>query len=1145
MRWVRRLLIAVSVIVAILVATIAFLFLVDLGRFKGTVEHVVSDATGRQFTIDGSFEASLGSMFDLVAEDVTLSNAEWGTADNILELERIVISVDTWSLLSGPIEVLNLEVEGLDIHVEKNPETLRHSWSFKDKARRPPGTPRKRFELPLWLKTAELADIRVVYGQGWLDEPRTVAVSEAEFFADESDLLRMSLNGAIDDKPLSGTGMVGPLRALLDGYGPRWQLEVSIGEFVAATEGTFADLFRAQGPTINAVMRGPAAERTLARLGLPPLAAGPVDIEANLETVADGMRLIVDGALGDLEADVIARTQSFKTIRDLDLSVDVRGPNLQAVGAFLGASFLPATGFAVKGDVTGRTDDLALESVVLTVGEAKLEVDGKLAAAAVDADAELRLVASGPEIRDFLPEALRERVPSGPFEIRGTASGDPGLIQVPELTARLNDFQLTAAGSVPIGSGMAGLDLAVTARGPDFERLVEPWFEANVFAEPYSIQAEIRNDGDGYFVDDLRFETSKAYARIDGTTGLLPTFAGLDARISMGGEDLQATLESLVDVDLPAIPFTIDGHLVLVDGALQLSGVEYRLGEASGTVDGTSGQLPSLEGLRLETSLTGPDFSQFAAALVDGEGGGNVPAEAFQTQGLLAKNDGVWSVNPWILEVADARLEMRGDLGDFAGAQGIDLQFSASGPDLRKFLPAQDIEWPLPYEFGGGLRIEDDTIQLRQVDLKIARTTASLDGTVPISAGSVEAAFRLSAAGPNLATLGHVFGVPNLPAESYSVEGSLARRGGAFNVPDFTAVIGNNDFSGEFELELGDKPRLSGELVSRNLDLTAWSGEDEETGKEEEAKKDRVIPDAPIPVEMLDAADLDLILRLRRLKTRNLDVGNVELKVLMADDDLHVETGQVSLKNGGDMSVSLDVVRTGEERADVKLDVTGKGFQFRANVDNEGNPISRPPEDLELSMMASGGTIRELAASANGTFSLRQGEGDIDNVFSGFLLGDFATEIFSAINPFAKEEKYTRLECGFIEIDIVDGIARSRAVGFQSDKVSVASVGSIDLSTEELDLSFRVKQREGIGISLAGIVNPYVKVGGTMANPSLSLDAKRGLVSGTFAVLTGGLSILAQGIWDRHLAKDDYCEVMIEAIDTGEIPAWTGEPIGD
>jgi len=1136
-------LIAVSVVVAIIAVTIVLLFTVDLGRFKSQVEAAVANATGREFSIAGDFEASFGSTIDLTAENVTLGNAEWGTAENILELERVVISVDTWSLISGPIEVINLEVEGLDIHVERNPETLRHSWSFKDKPRRSPGTPRKRFELPLWLHEAQLENIRVIYGQGWLDAPRTVSVSEAEFFADESDLLRMTLDGAIDDKPIEASGMVGPLRALLDGNEPRWELEVSIGEFMAATEGTFIDLFRAQGPTVHAIMRGPAAERTLARLGLPPLATGPVDIEANLETVADGLKLVVNGALGDLETDVVARAKSLKTIRDLDLSMDIRGPNLRAVGALLGANFLPATGFTVKGDVTGRTNDLVLDSVVLTAGDAKLELDGKLAAPEVDGDAELRLAASGPEILEFLPAALRERVPSGAFEIRGAATGDPGLIQLNELNARLNDFELTAEGTVPVGSGMAGLDLAVTARGPDFEQVVEPWFEADVLAEPYSITARIRNNGDGYLVDDLRFDIANAYVRIDGTTGLLPTFKGLDANISLGGEDLQATLESLVDVGLPAVPFGIDGKFVAADGALQLTDVEFRLGDARGTIDGTSGELPSLEGLRLRTSLAGPDARQFAAVLGDDEEGGFVPAEAFQTHGTFAKTGGAWFADPWTLTIAESRLELRGSLGDFQGTQGIDLQIAASGPDLRRFLADRGIDWPLPYDLKGGLKIEGDSIQFREIEVRIARTTATFDGTLPTSVEAGDAKFRMSAAGPNLAMLGLVFDVPWLPAEAYRVEGSLTRTPRSYHVANLVAVVGDNNLSGDFVLEPGPKPRLSGQLASEKLDLTTWLGEEaEEVAAKTDAKKDRFFPDTELPLAMLDVADLDLTLRLQQLKTRNLNVGDVEIKILMANDELHVETGRVSLKNGGDMSASLDLMRTDDTRANARLDVTGNQFQLRPNTTDDGTTIQRPPEDLKVGLQSSGGTIRELAASANGTVSLRQGAGQVDNAFGGYMMRDIVSQIFGTINPFSKNEKYTNLNCGFIELDIVEGVAHSRAIGFQTDKISVASVGSVNLATESIDLSFRIKQREGIGISVAGIVNPYVKVGGTMVAPSFDFDTKRGLLTGTVAIFTGGLSILAQGVWDRHLAKDDYCEAIIEAIDSGEIPVWTGEP---
>ena len=42
---------------------------------------------------------------------------------------------------------------------------------------------------------------------------------------------------------------------------------------------------------------------------------------------------------------------------------------------------------------------------------------------------------------------------------------------------------------------------------------------------------------------------------------------------------------------------------------------------------------------------------------------------------------------------------------------------------------------------------------------------------------------------------------------------------------------------------------------------------------------------------------------------------------------------------------------------------------------------------------------------------------------------------------------------------------------------------------DAVDLSFRVRQREGIGISLSGVINPHVNVGGTLASPVLESGA--------------------------------------------------------
>lgn len=60
------------------------------------------------------------------------------------------------------------------------------------------------------MQQAGLRSIKVTYGQGWLDTPREMSLSNAKVFADDSDLLKMNLSGAITDEPISVEGIVNP-----------------------------------------------------------------------------------------------------------------------------------------------------------------------------------------------------------------------------------------------------------------------------------------------------------------------------------------------------------------------------------------------------------------------------------------------------------------------------------------------------------------------------------------------------------------------------------------------------------------------------------------------------------------------------------------------------------------------------------------------------------------------------------------------------------------------------------------------------------------------------------------------------------------------------------------------------------------------
>ena len=78
-RWKKVLIISGLVILVLIGAVYAFLSFFDFNRFKPLIAQAVKGATGRELTIGGDIDFKVGSVTTLVAEDVALQNAPWGS----------------------------------------------------------------------------------------------------------------------------------------------------------------------------------------------------------------------------------------------------------------------------------------------------------------------------------------------------------------------------------------------------------------------------------------------------------------------------------------------------------------------------------------------------------------------------------------------------------------------------------------------------------------------------------------------------------------------------------------------------------------------------------------------------------------------------------------------------------------------------------------------------------------------------------------------------------------------------------------------------------------------------------------------------------------------------------------------------------
>jgi hypothetical protein len=136
---------------------------------------------------------------------------------------------------------------------------------------------------------------------------------------------------------------------------------------------------------------------------------------------------------------------------------------------------------------------------------------------------------------------------------------------------------------------------------------------------------------------------------------------------------------------------------------------------------------------------------------------------------------------------------------------------------------------------------------------------------------------------------------------------------------------------------------------------------------------------------------------------------------------------------------------------------------------------------------------------------------------------DLLLAIVRSLNPFSSKDAPTELQCGVYVIELVDGVATLDPLAVRTDKVNVEGYARVDFHTDELEAIWTTKPRKGVGLSASVITNRYIKLGGTLDSPSIEMKPLSAATATTVAVMTGGLSLLARGFWDRIRSTKKIC----------------------
>lgn len=300
---------------------------------------------------------------------------------------------------------------------------------------------------------------------------------------------------------------------------------------------------------------------------------------------------------------------------------------------------------------------------------------------------------------------------------------------------------------------------------------------------------------------------------------------------------------------------------------------------------------------------------------------------------------------------------------------------------------------------------------------------------------------------------------------------------------------------------------------------------DEGDSVEDKAESGPVFSDAPIDWTWLAGTLVDVRLTVSELHVLDAVFSQVALRVAGENGELSLTPLTGTFGNGGfDGSLALTQQTEGVALASA-FDLEGVDLQAFGFVPEEeltgGALIAR------IALTGAGVSLADLAASLDGSILVTVQDAIVQNDTFELIGSDLLMETLNKLNPFAKSDPTTRLDCALIQFEVAQGVlTASNSLVVETEKMEIIGDGTIDLNDETLSIGFSPSSRAGVGVNVGSLVK-FLKLGGTLSAPRPTADAAGLLKSGAAvgaAMSTGGVSILAEGMFKRLANAGSACE---------------------
>jgi hypothetical protein len=1103
------------------VATAAWLWTAEFGVFKPQLEDWITEATGREFAIDGDFSVDLARQTTVVATDVRFANPEWVGTQQMARIGRAEIRVDTRSLWKRPVVIELIEIEDAEV-VLAGREDGAPNWVLEDT--KPSQVAKEDAAiLPVLFKRIDVNRLHLVADSPGRTRPLDIRIQSFNEVHRVDDMLEFSVNAKVNDRPVFVTAEVGGWMALLAGADVRYKLDARLDTFELTSDGWIDNLDNIRRPNFRFEANGPDINDLVRLLGLEEEdeSEGDINISGSLTAANDKPLLLdVEGNLGLLQIEASGSLSDLEKFEEVDIDAQADSPNLGRLLGFFGIDQVGEAPFHLDVEASRKGSTLIVRKAEMLFGDATFNFSATMPSFPAFHSSNISLDVEGPDLERFRELTGLPGRAAGKFTVRANIDTSPDGGNEVQVDLATSLGVLEAQGILTNAAGHIGSQLDLKVSGNDLALLGSAYGLSNLPDKPFEISGSVALEQGGLrTTQPVVARVNDIALRLDGRAALNPGLQGSDFDFNLAGPDLAVLLGAFgPDEYVPDEPYDVTGKLQVRENGLGIHGLTATVGTSNIRIEGLLVPSSGLYGSTIAIDASGPAFEE----IVDQVGQLEIAAGRYVLSGKIDLLEDVYRFDDVRFERDRGELLLDLEIGQPASRNWIKFDLRAQGTDIRTLFDGSGRiklnETPYSIvargERDGELwSIDNMTLDAGDVNLRAA-------GELALGADKASSLFRFRGSIPDLSNVGTIDG-RLMRQQSMSWDAMISSSDGELRMNDVALRIGDSEINGSLLYKPGIVPEFDIELLSDSFELAAFLEEPVSVPDSEQPQSNgRLIPDIAVPFEAMKKLNATLRVRIGELRRGDLTLFDAYLNANLRGGRLDVHDAGFRGRSG--TLVSHAKVDPAQGAGGVSADIVAKDVNLGTTNWNLNPEMTW---SATINIDAAGNDLRTLLGNTDGVVFVDIRRARTDNTKRANLLyGDLLGEIVGALMPTKETSSFTQYDCIITPAKIDNGIVTLEPNAFvQTDKLRVAAKSRINLGTEGLDVAIQTTPRRGVGISAGQLINPFIKITGTLAKPRLSIDEQGVIFKGGAAVATGGLSLVATGLWDRIKRTDDAC----------------------